>query len=290
MIKIVKTPKIEICIPTRNRYENLSILLYSIANQTYKNFSILIVDDSDQQFNLTQIPFINPTLNFLTNNDNNWRVVFGSKKGPHYSHKLILEEAKSNYIFRVDDDVTLDPTCLERLVETITSDDNCAGAAPLVLNPNVSKGKQTLPDSWRQLEQFDTKVTYDSKSKHVNHSPGIQWNFHLDDKPKKTEHLHSTFLYKKAVAVAVGGWDEMLSELSTKGMTEETWFSYKLFKAGFNLYVDPRSVVWHYQSPTGGVRSDKNDPREAEKLYWSDREKFASWFRKMGYDKSSNAS
>ena len=284
----MKIPKVEICIPTRNRFEHLSNLLCSLAFQTYKNFNVLIVDDSEPQFNLTQIPFISPTLNLLTNNGNSWRVVFGSKKGPHYSHKLILEEAKSNYIFRVDDDCVLEPTCLERLVETMVADDNCAGVAPLVLNPNISKDKQTLPDNWRQLPQYSTKVTYDDKTKHVDHSPGIQWNIHLDNEPKLVEHLHSSFLYKKAVAVAVGGWDEMIGELSSKGMTEETWFSYKLFKAGFNLYVDPRTVAWHYQSPKGGVRTENNDSKEAEKLYWSDREKFSKWFKRMGYDKKSS--
>jgi GT2 family glycosyltransferase len=284
----VKTPKVEICIPTRNRIEQLGILLSSLASQTYKNFDILIVDDSDKQINFTHVPFISPTLNLLTNNGNNWRVLFGCKKGPHHSHKLILKEAKSNYIFRVDDDCVLEPTCLERLVETITEDDSCAGVAPLVLNPNIPSDKQTLPDNWRQLPYYDTKVTYDDKTKHVNHSPGIQWHFHLDEKPKLVEHLHSSFIYKKAVAVAVGGWDEMIDELSSKGMTEETWFSYKLFKAGFKLYVDPRAIAWHYQAPNGGVRTENNDPKDAERLYWGDREKFSRWFKRMGYDKQAN--
>ena len=189
---------------------------------------------------------------------------------------------------RVDDDCVLTPNCLEQLMNTMMTQEECAGVAPIILNPNFSLDTQQLMEGWENNSAFTPNVTYNKTTKHVDHSPAIQWNKHLDDKPKTVEHLHSSFLYKKAVAVAVGGWDEMINELSVKGMTEETWFSYKLFKAGFNLYVDPRTVAWHYQSPKGGVRTENNDSKEAEKLYWSDREKFSKWFKRMGYDKKSS--
>ena len=150
----MKTPKVDICIPTRNRYDHLAVLLNSISVQTYPNFDVVILDDSDTPLNLMQIPCIAPTLNLLVNAKHDWKVFFGQKKGPHFAHKCLLEEAKSNYILRVDDDCVLAPTCLEELMKTMMTEENCAGVAPIILNPNFSLDTQQLGEGWETNKAF----------------------------------------------------------------------------------------------------------------------------------------
>ena len=56
------TDRITIGIPTKDRYECLAMLLWSLNEQTYKNWDLLIIDDSTNVYPLTQIPFIFPIL------------------------------------------------------------------------------------------------------------------------------------------------------------------------------------------------------------------------------------
>jgi GT2 family glycosyltransferase len=93
---------------------------------------------------------------------------------------------------------------------------------------------------------------------------------------KPVQHIHSSFLYKKAAALAVGGWDEM--NLSKVGMTEETWFTYKLYLADWKLFIAPRALCWHLKAPVGGTRTDK-ETEDLSKLYYEDRIKFAEWYK-----------
>lgn len=266
-------PRVEVTIPTKNRYEFLSLCLLSLTNQTYDNWDVLIIDDSDNPSNLTTIPFISPLLNWMRNSGHEWRVVFGQKAGPHKCHQIALDAAKSNLILRVDDDCTLSSEYIETLVKTMQEKEHCAGVSGLVLDPSVPLISQAMPENWKEIKEFSGKV-WEVDGKPI-HSPALQWCVHRDKETKPVEHLHSTFIYKKAIALAVGGWSEM--NLSKVGMTEETWFSYKIHLAGWNMYVNPNTVAWHMKAPSGGTRTDR-EKEDLTKLYMDDRRKFDEWY------------
>lgn len=235
----------------------------------------MIIDDSESPANITTIPFIAPLLNWMRNNKHEWRVSFGPKLGPHKCHQLALEQARSNLILRVDDDCTLSPNLIEELVKNITELDHCAAISGLVLDPGVHLSEQFMPQEWQKLNEFSGKIWEDDKGKPC-HSPALQWCVHRDKEIKEVQHLHSTFLYKKAVALAVNGWSDM--NLSKVGMTEETWFTYKIHRAGWKMHVNPNIVSWHMKAPSGGCRSDK-DKEDLSKLYFDDRHKFEEWYK-----------
>jgi GT2 family glycosyltransferase len=269
-------PRVEVVVPTKNRYEFLSLLLHSLTNQTYDNWDVLIVDDSDKPINMTQLPFVSPLLNYMRNNDHEWRVLFGAKAGPHKCHQIALDNAKQNLLLRVDDDCLMSPNFIEILVNLITEKEHCSAVGGLVIDPNLRILEQVAPENWKELKEFSGKI-WEENGKPC-HSPALQWLVPRDKEIKKVEHIHSTFLYKKAVALAIGGWSEM--DLSKVGMTEETWFTYKMHLAGWNMYINPEAIVWHLKAPVGGCRSDK-EKEDLTKLYMSDRRKFDEWYEKQ---------
>lgn len=90
------TPKISIIIPTHNRFEQLSELLSSIFNQSYKNFEIILIDDvSNDETNEVYSNYHDKRLKYYLNHEN-----LGSglnrQKGYNLSH--------GDYIIFCDDD------------------------------------------------------------------------------------------------------------------------------------------------------------------------------------------
>jgi GT2 family glycosyltransferase len=274
----MENPRIEVLIPTKQRYEFLALCIQSLTTQTYDNWDLLIVDDSEKPVNLTQIPFIAPFLNWMLNNKHEWRVLFGRKLGQHHCHQIGLEAAKSNLILRVDDDCVLDPNYMEMLVRVITTQDHCVAVSGLVLDPNLKNEQQLQPENWKEIKDYSGKVWEDEKGNPQN-SPALQWHCHRDKDLSLVQHLHSTFLYRKAPALAVGGWQDMIDAgLSRVAMTEETWFTYKLYLAGWSMFVNPNVVAWHLKASFGGCRTDA-EKEDLSKLYFADRGKFDAWYK-----------
>jgi len=268
-------PRIEVVIPTKNRYEFLALTLQSLTNQTYDNWDLIIIEDSDPQYDINAIPFISPMLRWMENNKHEWRVFFGPKQGPHKCHQIALNSSKHNYILRVDDDCPMSDRYIEELVKTITEQEHCGAVGGVLLDPTKPQQQLIMPENWKDIKDFSGNI-WEENGGIPCHSPALQWFIHRDKDIKPVQHLHSSFLYRKAVALAVDGWSDM--ELSKVGMTEETRFSYKLFLQGWNLFVNPNAVAWHMKAPVGGTR-ENNNKEDLSKLYYSDRIKFDQWYK-----------
>lgn len=232
---------ITVGIPTKNRLESLSHCLLTLAFQTKKPYEIIIVDDSDQPVDIRNIPQYAYILKLLDDYKIKWQVVFGKKKGPHYSHQLVHDISSTPFIFRIDDDCVLETDVLEKLSKQMT--DGVGAVSPLVLMPNA----KSLP--------------HGAENKIDNiYAPNIQWFKWTGI--KEVDHLYSCFLYRKGIT-------RYELSLSIVGNREESIFSHKIKRAGYKLLVDASAVVWHFRSETGGIRSNHN-----KKLYDDDEKIF----------------
>jgi len=231
--------KITCGIPTKNRYDVLSHTLLSIAFQTYKPQEIIIVDDSDNPIDIRTIPTYLYILKLFDDFKIKWKVLFGAKKGQHYSHQLVQEQALGEYIFRVDDDVILEPNVLLSLLHCIHGCKEFGAVAPLVLMPN------------------STSLPKDIRNKITNlNIPNVQWfnynnEINNDIAYQDVDHLYSTFLYRKDIT----NYELSLSPVAHR---EETIFSYKIKRAGYKLNIDPAAKCYHFRQETGGIRSYQN--------------------------------
>lgn len=219
-------------IPTKDRYSSLDKTLLSIALQTYKPIEVIIVDDSVNPVDIREISHYEYILRLLSDKGIEWRVIWGAKKGQHYSHQLIQEEAKGDLIFRIDDDEVAEPDVLETLHKTFENFPNVGAVAPSV----------TMPDA-RGMRAGPYNLISDIEA------PNLQWfsgtGIH------EVEHLYSCFLYKKGIV-------KYDLSLSTVAHREETIFSHSIKRAGYNLYVNMYTTVHHFRSPGGGIRDFHN--------------------------------
>ena len=233
--EIKKMEKIEITvsISTKDRYETtLPLCLCSIANQTYLPKRILIFDDSEKPKYLTENPLYFHIFSLFEKKGINWEVIFGEKMGQVKNHQKTLQIANTEWIFRLDDDCVMESNVLEKLIDNI--DEKTGAVGCLVLDP---KNDLLAPENFSH-----------NKIEDISSKPNIQWFRH--DGVKKVEHLYSSFLFRKQA-----GDHGYCTYLSPAGHREETLFTYEMFKKGWNLIVDPGATIWHFRSPTGGIRS-----------------------------------
>lgn len=219
-------------IPTKNRYEALAICLSSIAMQSKKPDEVIIIDDSDNPKDMREIPNFQYIFELFNYYKITFKVIYGLKKGQHFSHQHIQEIARNEWIWRIDDDEVAEPDVLEKLCQVVKGEHNVGAVAPLVLIPNPSK----LPPN------------LDNNSISDLTSPNIQWFDWAGI--IEVEHLNSSFIYKKGIA-------NYNLELSPVAHREETLFSYDIKRAGYRLFVCG-AKVWHFRQASGGIRSTQD--------------------------------
>lgn len=224
-------------ISTKNRYyDTLPITISSIISQTVKPDEFILFEDGEK-LDIRQVSVYENMLHVFDHYGIKWSVIFGEGKGQVLNHQKAIDMAKTDLIWRLDDDVQPEPNVLETLLKNF-KDPEVGAAGSLILFPD--KSKKT------------TKLLSEGKIQDVKSGiPHPQWFVYPDDmEPFLVQHLNCSFLFR--VEAAKHGY---CKELSPVGHREETLFTYEMFKEGWKILVDPRVKTWHYRNPKGGIRS-----------------------------------
>jgi GT2 family glycosyltransferase len=242
-LMVFEKVSVTVVIPTRDRYfTTLPQCILSIANQTYKPEKIIIYDDGEQK-DLRQEPMYRNIFSLLAAKGIYWAVNFGARKGQAYSHQKSIEDAKTTWIWRIDDDNIAEPDVLAKLVSNIDSDVGAVGG--LVIDPKSNGWRPSLASN---------------KIEDIYLGLNIQW-FRQEKKVEEVDHLYSTFIFRKSAAKE--GYD-----LRAPIHREETIFSYRIKRAGWCVLVDTSAITWHFNEQTGGIRDDKREKiQECERVF-----------------------
>ena len=238
-------------IATKDRYQTtLPLAILAVLQQTRLPDKLVIIDDGADKDMREVVPY-QQLFRLAETKGVQWFWMFGKHKGQHYSHETAQEMAES-LVWRLDDDVTPEPTCLERLLEDMAPDVGCVGG--LVLTPPVAT----------------TAHLASNKIEDVKWAPNKQWFRQESTEPEDVDHLHCTFLYRKGIA----HYDLNLSAVAH---TEETLFTYAIKRVGYRVLLEPKAVTWHLRNPEGGIRSYR-DPG----LWAHDEQHFDSMMQEWG--------
>jgi len=239
--------KLVVGIPTKDRLCELVICLTSLIHQTFQDFDVIIINDcfTDCMNNST----LQGVFNILREMGHEVSVFTGDRLGPHKAGQKILENAKTEFIFRLDDDTLLDKYCLENLMAVIESSPKIACCGPTYINPHKPFSEQICPDIPMEEKERICKIYWEGDILHLN--GWIQNIIHKDLTKIKSQHLNSGFLYRREVGIEIGGYDK---DLSVAGHREESSFSYRMFLAGHDLFVVPSAIIFHLHPMSGGIR------------------------------------
>lgn len=261
--------KVTIGIPSKDRGIELCLLLYSLLDQTHQNYDILIINDNSNNF-LTENSTFLSLLNLHKQLNHNIEIIKGDIKGPHYSGKKILKNSKTELIFRVDDDVTLRPNCLEELVKGFKVDENIAACGPIYLLPYLKIEDQNLNIDLNNSNLKDLTDIREDTNGYIITNSILQMNLIINSPQYiETKHLHSGFMYKKSAIEEINGY---FLGYSIVGHREETDTSYRLYLNNKKLLICTKAICFHYHPNFGGIRTN-NLGKQNENIYWENDEK-----------------
>lgn len=202
---------ISIIIPSYNRAGHIGNVIQSLLEQTLLNDEIIVVDDcsSDQSVQIiNQFP-----VHLIEHSDN---------KGPATARNTGLELAKNDIVLFIDSDAYAAPGLLDHIKAIYQQDE-----------------KHKIGGVGGQGMEDQVNSTYDLWRKyHANQSFG--------DKPKhNVSYLFGLCAsYRREVLLEVGGFDPFYRI----NAGEDLDIGYRVRKAGYRLYYEPKAVVYHQHS------------------------------------------
>lgn len=241
----MESPLITIIILNYNGKEIIKDCLDSLKNVNYSNYRIIVVDnyskDGSQDFLKKHYPNI-----ILIENNKNEGVAEGQNIGI-----LKALEMGTDYIFVLNNDITVDKDILNSLIEVFNNNEICV-AVPIMYWPDE-------PDKIQSAGGM------------INWSKGSCYHLNLDESmdkiPKIREIDYSGLIFTKAELFQnVGLFDSKLF-----AYWEDTDFCLRTTQKGYKIFAVRNAKSWHYGSFTtqrmGGFR-----------LYHMTRNRF--WFMK----------
>jgi GT2 family glycosyltransferase len=229
--------RLGIGVPTRNRQGHLLACLESLVEQTHRDFSVLVINDNDPDQSPLKIPDYVALELFCATQE-------GFRKGPPWSHQIALDllgaKLGCDLIMRVDDDVTLEPTCIANLLPYF-EDPSVMAVGPIVWWGHTTYGQM--------ISDYNTTR--------------LQWYDHIDPRPKLAAHLGTTFMYRVNAAQRIGGWPLNYSKAAYR---EEADFTMRLrHMCDGKLLVVPQAKSYHHLAGYGGIERGSVEYAEQEK-------------------------
>ena len=271
--------RLSVHVCTYNRVGEFGMLLSSLRFQTFKDWDLVIIDQSETPSkNYKQISDI---LTRLKLDGHGVKYVIDQlRKGISATrNKAVMEDPwKNEYIVRLDDDSFCEIDYLERLMKIVTKgcDDyvetgeceherkegECkfsmmgfvekigavGGIVPLLGSPNIIRDTRFLKNNFDEIIYNDGRIT-------VTDNGGYSW---LPNKVLLSHHLRSCFLFRRSAWEKVNGFSEDMGG-SISGFREETDFSIKLAQAGYFLLLDTGAKAYHMPAMTGGARGTNQE-------------------------------
>jgi len=223
-------------ISTKGRaFTTLPLAILGICNQTVKPKQLVIFDDNDEMKDLRGVSPYSHLFPLLMENGIQWFHLPGGRVGQVRNHQTALDQADTTFVLRMDDDNSLTPHCLEKLLE-LSQDPSIGAVSGLVHDPKSVSPRPSF-------------IT--GKIEDILNPFNIAW-YRWSGAPEEVDHLYSTFLYRVEAGRKAGGYCKTLSPV---GHREETMFSHEIKRAGYKLLVTPEALTWHFREGTGGIRS-----------------------------------
>jgi GT2 family glycosyltransferase len=222
-------------VSTKDRYfTTLPLMISAVCNQTILPKKLIIFDDGEQR-DLRENGLYKGLFSLLSIKGIEWEVSFGARIGQVANHQRALGMAKTDFIWRLDDDQAPEPNVLECLLRVIRPRPEVGAVGGLIIDPlNYIPRKPKIASN---------------KIEDIYIGMNEQWFPSTVEQPYEVDHLYSSFVFRKEAA------PNYPTDLSPVGHREETIFTYEMKLAGWKILIQPVCKTWHLRNPEGGIRS-----------------------------------
>lgn len=202
-----KNPKFSIIIPTRNINNYIRKAMPYYLKQTYKNFEIIVVTESEES---EKFP--------------NTKIIKVGKVPPSEKRNIGVKHSKGEIVAFIDDDAYPENSWLENSLEDFENKSvSCIGGPSL--NPRDSSFFQKVAGKVYELSSGKTGIRYKKGKNKIL----------VEDWPT------CNFFVRREDFLQAGGFD------SEYWGGEDTRLCYELSKIGKKILYSPKVCVFHYQ-------------------------------------------
>jgi GT2 family glycosyltransferase len=223
----------------------------SLWQQTYKKFDVMVVDDASNPMVTMHELFLKLQERFEHEGHDFAVKRFDENNGIAKNRSLLLPLLKRyKLVFDLNDDHWLMPDVIQLLVDFMQAHPEAGGVG--TATPFFFPTDDTWYEVYVEGMKINTVLAINGPKKDIAMTRKVDKIFlgkgGLPLKnPLEVDHI-SQFMYRPELI------DELPTEYSVLGFSEETDLSLRVRKAGKKLYFLPHAVNWHYQSGVGGIR------------------------------------
>ena len=229
---------VSIVIPHWNNVDILSECLESISSTDFDSVETIVVDNASTDNSVASVRSNYPNVK-LIENEKNYGYAGGCNIG--------AEAAIGNYLIFLNNDTVQEKDWISNLIKTINSDDKIAAVQPKILNYYDRNVFDYAGGSGGHMDIYCFPF-----------ARGRIFSFQEDDegqynnKEKCFWSSGTCFMVRRELFQKAGGFDE-----SFFAHMEEIDMCWRLYAMGFEVWVEPDSVVYHKNALTLPMYSHK---------------------------------
>ncbi|MDE5595436.1 MAG: glycosyltransferase [Muribaculaceae bacterium] len=208
---MTQTPKYSVIVPVYNRIDEVQDLLKSLANQTYKNFEVIIVEDGSTE------P-CESVVEDACSRGLDAKYFYKENEGRSIARNYGLERASGDYFIFFDSDCVIPATYFETIDKELTQNPLDCFGGPDAAHESFSNTQKAINYS---MTSFLT--TGGIRGGKISLEKFVPRTFNMG--------------YSRKVYEQVGGFREMFSE--------DIDMSTRIRNAGFSIGLIADSPVWH---------------------------------------------
>ena len=229
---------VSIVIPHWNNVEVLSECLESISATDFDNFETIVVDNASIDNSVEWVRSNYPNVK-LIENDKNYGYAGGCNIG--------AEAASGDFLIFLNNDTVQEKDWISNLIKTINSDDKIAAVQPKILNYYNRNVFDYAGGSGGHMDIYCFPFARGRIFSFQENDEG-QYN----NKEKCFWSSGTCFMVRRELFQKSGGFDE-----SFFAHMEEIDLCWRLYAMGFEVWVEPDSVVYHKNALTLPMYSHK---------------------------------
>ena len=229
---------VSIVIPHWNNVDVLSECLESISNTDFENFETIVVDNASTDNSVASVRSNYPNVK-LIENEKNYGYAGGCNIG--------AEAASGDYLIFLNNDTVQEKDWISNLIKTINSDDKIAAVQPKILNYYDRNVFDYAGGSGGHMDIYCFPFARGRIFSFQENDEG-QYN----NKEKCFWSSGTCFMVRRELFQKSGGFDE-----SFFAHMEEIDLCWRLYAMGFEVWVEPDSVVYHKNALTLPMYSHK---------------------------------
>lgn len=220
------TPRVAVVILNWNGRGYLEKFLPSVLSSTYVNLEIVVADNASVDDSLDWLAARYPTVTVVRNERN-----YGFAGG----YNRALKKVQADIYVLLNSDVEVSPEWIEPVVELLSNDPGIAACQPKMLAFNDKRSFEYAGACGGWLDNFGYPFSRGRVFDHCETDHG-QYN-----QPIPCFWASGAALFIRAgIFHALGGFDEHFF-----AHQEEIDLCWRIQAAGYRVYVQPKSVVWH---------------------------------------------